>query len=131
VRLWLPTLDEVVAIHAALIASHGGLPGIKDLGRLEAAVACPRASFGGSDLYPDEIAKANALAFALIAGHAFHDGNKRVGIACLALVLERNGWSLLATDAALEAFALAVASGQLDRAGAEDRIRPGCRLRLE
>jgi death-on-curing protein len=57
------TLGEVVALHRSLIAATGGASGIRDLGGLESAVAQPRASFGGHDLYPGVIEKAAALGF--------------------------------------------------------------------
>ena len=49
------TLGEVVALHRSLIAVSGGSEGIRDLGMLESALAQPRATFGGSDLYPGVI----------------------------------------------------------------------------
>jgi death-on-curing protein len=38
---------------------------------LESAIAQPRASFGGNDLYPSLEEKAAALAFSLIQNHPF------------------------------------------------------------
>jgi death-on-curing protein len=46
------TLSEVLALHARLMASTGGAPGLARLAALEAAVALPRQTFGGADLYP-------------------------------------------------------------------------------
>jgi len=37
-----PTIDEVVAVHAQLIARFGGSPGIRDRGALESALARPQ-----------------------------------------------------------------------------------------
>jgi death-on-curing protein len=45
------TLGEVVALHRAIIETSGGGTGIRDLGALESAVAQPKATFGGADLY--------------------------------------------------------------------------------
>ena len=49
------TLREVVALHRSLIAQSGGSEGLRDLGMLESALAQPRATFGGTDLYPGPI----------------------------------------------------------------------------
>ena len=46
------TQSAVVAIHAEVIAAHGGAPGIRDQGLLESAVAAPQATFGGTPLAP-------------------------------------------------------------------------------
>ena len=46
------TLGEIVELHRRLLAATGGASGIRDFGALESAVAQPKATFGGSDLYP-------------------------------------------------------------------------------
>jgi len=72
------TLGEVVELHRRLLQATGGAAGIRDFGALESAVAQPKATFGGSDLYPTLAEKAAALCLALVQGHPFIDGNKRV-----------------------------------------------------
>ena len=57
---------------------------------LESAVAQPRQTFGGADLYPSLAAKAAALAHALDLGHPFVDGNKRIGHAAMEVFLMLN-----------------------------------------
>lgn len=109
------TLGEVVELHRLVIAATGGAPGIRDLGALESAVAQSRASFGGSDLYRDLIEKAAALGFALTQGHAFVDGNKRVGHAAMATLLLLNGAEIDATVDEQERLMLDLASGRLSR----------------
>jgi death on curing protein len=99
--------------------------------RLEAAVNAPRAAFGGLEMHADPIAKATALFFSLAHGHAFNDGNKRTALACLNLVLELNGWTILATDVELEELTLAVACGTKERDQSEDFVRSRCRMRLD
>ena len=89
------TLGEVVALHRALLESSGGASGIRDLGALESALAQPRASFGGADLYASVPAKASALGFSLALNHAFVDGNKRVAHAAMEVFLRLNGYEIL------------------------------------
>ena len=55
------TLAEVLELHRRIIQQSGGAPGVRDLGALESAVAQPRMTFGGSDLYPGIVEKAAAL----------------------------------------------------------------------
>jgi death on curing protein len=72
-------LSEVVELHRRLLEATGGAVGIRDLGALESAVAQPKMTVAGSDLYPSLAEKAAALCFSLVANHPFVDGNKRVG----------------------------------------------------
>jgi death-on-curing protein len=90
---------------------------LRDLGALESAIAQPRQTFSGTDLYPGVAAKAAALAFSLIQNHPFVDGNKRVGHAAMVTFLRLNGRRIEATVDDAEQAILHVASGSLDRAG--------------
>lgn len=103
------TVEQVLFLHARLIEETGGSHGVRDVALLESAVARPRATFGGKDLYPDLFSKAAALMDSLIRNHPFIDGNKRTGIAAAALFLRQNGRRLTATNPELEAFTLDVA----------------------
>ena len=104
---------QAVALHHDLLAVFGGLAGVRDRGNLEAAVARPAMTFGGEDLYPDVAAKAAALMHSLILNHPFVDGNKRTGAAAAELMLELNGWTLVAGDQDLEDLTLATARGEM------------------
>lgn len=72
-------LTEVLDLHRRVMEQSGGATGLRDLGMLESAVAQPRQTFAGVDLYPSLAAKAAALGFSLIQNHPFVDGNKRIG----------------------------------------------------
>lgn len=109
------SLAEVLELHRRIAALSAGPASLRDLGALESAVAQPRASFAGKDLYPDLAAKATALAFSLINNHPFVDGNKRVGHAALETFLLLNGYELNAAVDASEQIILAVAAGRANR----------------
>lgn len=117
------TLGEVVALHRGVIQATGGAAGIRDLGALESAVAQPRATFGGEDLYPGVIEKAAALAFSLVMGHPFVDGNKRTGHAAMETFLILNGSELDAPVDEQERTMLNLAAGRLPRDSFVDWIR--------
>ena len=85
------TLGEIVELHQRLLTQTGGASGIRDLGLLESALAQPKATFAGVDLHPTLADKAAALGFALVANHAFIDGNKCVGHAAMEIFLVLNG----------------------------------------
>jgi death-on-curing protein len=73
------TLIEVLELHRRVVEQSGEALGIRDLGLLESAIAQPRMTFGGEELYPSLFEKAVALGFSIIMNHPFIDGNKRIG----------------------------------------------------
>jgi death-on-curing protein len=113
------TLAEVLSLHAALLASSGGAAGVRDLGRVQAALAQPMSTFDGVELYPTLVAKASALGFSLIQGHPFVDGNKRIGHAAMEVFLVLNGVEIRASTDEQEATILAVAAGASSREALE------------
>ena len=110
-------LAEVTELHHLLIESFGGSHGIRDLGALESAIAQPRMSFGGEDLYPTAVEKATALGFSLVKNHPFLDGNKRIGHAAMETFLVLNGFEIDADTSESEHLMLGLASGNIDRSG--------------
>jgi len=98
------TAEQVLFIHARLIAETGGEHGVFNLGLLLSAVARPQATFDGQDLYPGLFSKAAALLESLIGNHAFVDGNKRTAITSAGIFLRINGYRLTASNQELEDF---------------------------
>lgn len=110
------TLGEVVALHRAILAATGGADGIRDLSAVESALAQPRATFDGVDLYPSLVDKASALAFGLAMNHPFIDGNKRIAHAAMAVFFDLNGVAIEATVDEQEQLMLDLAAGRVTRA---------------
>jgi death-on-curing protein len=108
-------LAEMLALHRMVIEQAGGSSGLRDLGALESAVAQPRMTFDGADLYPSLIEKAAALCFSLVKNHPFVDGNKRVGHAAMETLLVLNGCEIDASTDEQERLVLSLAAGQLSR----------------
>jgi death-on-curing protein len=106
---------EVLELHRSVIERWGGASGIRDLGALESALAQPRQSFAGQDLYPDLTSKAAALCFSLVLNHPFVDGNKRIGHAAMETFLMVNGHELRAPVDEQERIMLDLAAGRLTR----------------
>ncbi|HBE51652.1 MAG TPA: type II toxin-antitoxin system death-on-curing family toxin [Cyanobacteria bacterium UBA11369] len=109
------TLIEVLELHRRIIGQSGGAFGIRDVGLLESAIAQPRMTFGGEDLYPSLLEKAAALGFSIIMNHPFIDGNKRTGHAATETFLVLNGMEINASVDEQERIVLAIASGNLGR----------------
>ena len=114
-----PAIDDVVAVHARLIAKFGGSLGIRDHGGLESALARPRSGY-----YDDIIQEAAALWESLSQNHPFIDGNKRVAVTVTAAFLKVNGYRLDFDD--LEAFSFLIGlyeSGRMRCAELEKWLR--------
>ena len=65
-------------------------------------------------MYPSLQQKAARLCFGLVKNHPFVDGNKRIGMAAMLLILRRNGVKLAYTQAELVTLGLEVAQGKAD-----------------
>ena len=109
------TFAEVLELHQSVLERWGGAGGIRDLGILESALAQPRQSFGGQDLYPDLATKAAALCFSLVLNHPFIDGNKRIGHAAMETFLMVNDHELRAPVDEQERIMLDLAAGNFTR----------------
>lgn len=108
----LLTKKQIIEMHELLIESSGGLKGVKDHALLDSAINNPFQTFMGEELYPTIQKKAASLCFGLINNHAFHDGNKRIGILAMLTFLELNGVDIECSDAEIVILGLNVASGK-------------------
>ena len=118
-------VPAIKAIHAEVLAAHGGAPGIRDEGLLESAVAAPQATMMGQPLLSDAVEIAAAYLFYLCRNHPFVDGNKRTALAGCLVFLEANGLlpeAKLPTDE-WERFVLDIAASTLDREQTTARLR--------
>ena len=109
------TLIEVLTLYRQIMQRSGGAVGVRDMGGLESAIAQPRMTFGGQELYPDLADKTAALGFSLINNHPFVDGNKRIGHAAMEVFLMLNGYEFQASVDAQEEIILQVAASDMGR----------------
>jgi len=116
-------LSEVVELHRRLLEQAGGAAGIRDLGALESALAQPRMTLAGSDLYPTLVEKAAVLCFSLVTNHPFIDGNKRIGHAAMETFLVLNGTEIDADLHEQERVMMDLAAGRIDRGQLVDWLR--------
>ncbi len=119
---WVPQ-DAVPEIHAAQLAEHGGLPGIRDPNALASALARPENLFAYVE--PDLARLAASYAFGLARNHAFSDGNKLTALVVAAKFGGLNGRPIAPPQDEIVAFVLALAAGELgeDAAAAWFRAR--------
>ena len=88
------SLQQLLDLQSETISRQGGLPGVRDLGLVESALAQPLMTFGGEELYPTLAEKIAALGYSLLKNHTFADGNKRIAFVAMAVIARLNGKSL-------------------------------------
>ncbi|MCL2109569.1 MAG: type II toxin-antitoxin system death-on-curing family toxin [Oscillospiraceae bacterium] len=106
--------NEVLKLHKMVIDDIGGAHGLRDDGLLESALNAPFASYGGVDFFPTLFEKAACLAHGLIGNHPFVDGNKRIGILSMQVMLYKNGFILTCSNDELAKLGLGLAKGETD-----------------
>lgn len=104
----------LLMLHGESLAEHGGLPGLRDEGLLDSALARPLnlTAYG----QPDLADLAAAYGCGLAQNHPFVDGNKRAAFLALGLFLALNGFRLQATQLEATQVVLAVAAGEIEEA---------------
>lgn len=112
--IWLPTVEHILLLHRKMIACSGGSSGVRDMGLIASAIARGQAAFGEVELYSSIEQKSAAIGCGLTQNHGFVDGNKRIGMAAMLLILRRNGVHISYTQQELIELGLAVAQGVLD-----------------
>lgn len=121
--MWCPTVDDVLLMHEKIIERTGGASGVRSLPLIESAVQRFHASFSGQDAHATIEEKAAAVACGLIQNHGFVDGNKRIGVAVMRLILLQNGIQIQYSQQDLVQIALTVANGKSDVADVTAWIR--------
>lgn len=108
---WVPRL-VVEAIHFDQLREHGGLPGLRDEGLLEAALARPRHRWAYRRR-PDLASLGAAYVYGLVRNHPFRDGNKRVAFVTMVVFLGLNGVEFEAPEDEVVAMMLGAAAGEI------------------
>lgn len=121
--IFIPSSGQIIGMHRRIILRTGGSGELRSRALLESAVARAEAGYGEHDLYPSVEEKAAAVGCGLIQNHAFVDGNKRVGVLALLLILRNNRYSVQFTQDELISLGLDVASGKMDVPQVVDWIR--------
>lgn len=109
--LWVSE-QVVLAIHEQLVAEHGGLPGIRDQGLLQSALAKPQ-NISHYNEQADVAQLAASYGYGLANNHPFLDSNKRTAFVVMALFMALNGYRLYASDAECVLTMVGVASGAI------------------
>lgn len=111
------TLEQLLQFHVLVIDVTGGSAGLRDLGRLESAIATQTQNVFGEEHYPSISDKAAALIRGIIADRAFVDANKRTGMLAGITLLNTNELEFKAMPGEIEKMAVDIATKHLDVPG--------------
>jgi death on curing protein len=96
-----PSERLVTLINERQIERHGGSftppHNLRTAGAIDLVLETIQTRIFGTDPYPTLYKKSTALAWKIITGHPFWDGNKRTGMATAITFLKMNGKSIRAT----------------------------------
>lgn len=118
-----------LAWHARLVERFGGLPGVRDMGLLEGALARPQ----NLVVYEEAVTTERLAALygvGVAKAHAFMDGNKRIAFAVMVSFLKAHDRRLDATEDEATRIMLDVAAGRIDEKGLEHWGLANCRGRV-
>src|SRR5436190_21554559 len=106
--------EQIIELHDILVQKFAGLPGIREQGLLESALAAPMMTVFGKELHETVYDKAAAYLFYIARNHPFLDGNKRTATARALLFLRSNEETPKYDVDELVEFVVKVAEGKQD-----------------
>lgn len=112
--IWLEP-DFLIIVHGRILVQFGGGSGIRDRGRIDAALNRPRIAFDYEAMHLPSLSA--CYASAIIQGHPFIDGNKRTAFVAAVTFLELNGKNFIADEVEAAEQTLALANGKLSELG--------------
>ncbi len=108
------TISDILLFHKRIIKETGGSDGIRDIGLIDSSLNRAFQTFNRTELHPDIIEKTAVITYSLINNHGFIDGNKRIGIATMLLILKQNNIKIEYTQKELVQLGLGIAEGLID-----------------
>lgn len=110
----LLSLEQILQLHVLVVQKTGGDSGLRDLGRLESAIATQTQNIFGEELYPTAFVKAAALIRGVVDDRPFVNGNKRTAMLVGLTFLKINSVMVRISRGELKDFAVKVAVQKLD-----------------
>ncbi|SHN51032.1 type II toxin-antitoxin system death-on-curing family toxin [Desulfitobacterium chlororespirans] len=108
------SIENIILFHEKIIKETGGSKGVRDIRLIESALNRPFMTYDGRDLYSSNIEKIAVIMHSLISNHGFVDGNKRIGIAVMLILLKMNKLMITYTQDELIDLGLKTAEGTID-----------------
>ncbi len=106
--------EQIILLHADLIADTGGESGIRDEGLLDSALNAPFQIFSDKEVFPTIQQKAARLGYGLVKNHAFIDGNKRIAAHAMLVFLALNNVELDYRQTELIDIFLGISAGKCE-----------------
>ncbi len=110
----IPTATQVVQWNRLLIDKYTGLfvppDNLLSPDSLNWVLEAIEGPVFGYQPYPTIYQKAAIVAWVIITGHVFHDGNKRTGMFAAGQILQANGYTLTASQDEMVNVALEIAT---------------------
>ena len=108
------SIENIILFHEKIVKETGGSAGIRDRGLIESALNRAFMTYDGKDLYPNLNEKIAVIAHSLISNHGFIDGNKRIGVAVMVILLKMNNIKVSYTQRELIDLGLKTAEGLMN-----------------
>jgi death-on-curing protein len=109
--IWIP-LGTLHLLHDRQVELFGGLPGVRDEGAIESALARPLKAWAYGRATDLEALAATYLC-ALVQQQGYLDGNKRTALAAMLVFLKLNGRTIRAPGPELYAVVMAAARNEI------------------
>lgn len=121
-----PTREDIISLNRRHIQKAKNFyvepDNLRQPGSLEWVLEAIQYPLFDVDNYPTIVEKAAILAWIIIDGHVFHDGNKRTGMSALDIFIRQNGYRLDATNDEIIEIALLIAGQNPQRNYAFDEL---------
>jgi len=105
------SIEYVLKLHKKLIVTTSGSSELRDIELLKSSIENSKATFNVEDLYTVIEDKWANICYSIINNHSFVDGNKRIEICVMLILLEYNGINLRFTQNELINLGLGIAKG--------------------
>lgn len=105
------SVENILIFHEKIVKETGGSTGIRDRGLIESALNRAFMTYDSKDLYPSINEKIAVIAHSLISNHGFIDGNKRIGVSVMVILLKMNNIKVSYTQQELIELGLKTAEG--------------------
>lgn len=105
------SIENIILFHEKIVKKTGGSAGLRDRGLIESALNRAFMTYDGKDLYPSTTEKIAVITHSLISNHGFVDGNKRIGVAVMVILLKMNNIKVSYTQQELIDLGLKTAEG--------------------
>lgn len=122
---WI-TKEECLSFHSMLIANFGGADGVRDEGKMEAALNRPKQQFHYESASILQLAA--TYASGIVKSHPFIDGNKRTGLMACQVFIESNGYQFKATEEEASVQILALADSRLADEALTEWLEANCSI---